>query len=249
MNNRTLEEFWPWLVAPTVLSLVVFGVLFAYLAPGLRLEAGRASRFWMRIARTLGVRALPLVACGALVFAGPARAQGARDGARTVHAPANPVTIQLDLGSVTVKQGDTVDYRSILTNSTGVDSPPLCIAMNLVNLSEAGDVVDPEDWSPQRTQYLETLRAGTADTLSWRIHAILDGDYLVYMAVIPEPQDENSTSHVAASTGVHLVVTKFTKLDPQGILPYAIGGPLVLVLGIVWLARRRKKEVDEEAAP
>ena len=55
--------------------------------------------------------------------------------------------------------------------------------MNIINLDAAGDVVDPEDWSPQRTQYMESLAAGKSVTLSWRVNAILDGDYLVYMVL------------------------------------------------------------------
>ena len=39
---------WSWLISPAVLALVVLGLLFRYAAPGLRLEAGRKSRFWGR---------------------------------------------------------------------------------------------------------------------------------------------------------------------------------------------------------
>lgn len=248
VNNRTFAEFWPWLVAPAILSLLVFGLLFLYLAPGLRLEAGKASKFWMRIAKMIGVKVLAIAACGTLLLAGPVRAQGSDHLATTEHIPANPVSIKLDLGYITVKQGDALDYKSTLTNTGAEDSPPLCIAMNLVNLNAAGDIVDPEDWSPQRTQYIETLKAGESTEFAWKVNAILDGDYLIYMVVIPEPKEQNATSQVVASAGIHLTVTKFTKLNPQGILPYAIGGPLLLIGGIIWLARRRKAEVDEGAA-
>ena len=152
VNNRTFAEFWPWLVAPAVLSLIVFALLFLYLAPGLRLEAGRASKFWMRIAKMIGVKVLAIAAIGSLLVAGPVRAQNADHLATTEHIPVNPIAIKLDLGYITLKQGDAIEYKSILTNTASEDSPPLCIAMNLVNLNAAGDIVDPVDWSPQRTQ-------------------------------------------------------------------------------------------------
>ena len=247
VNNRTFAEFWPWLVAPVVLSAIVYGLLFFSLAPGLRLHAGRSSRFWKSFAKLIGVKLLALATCGALVLAEPARAQGADHTATMEHIPPNPISVKLDVGYITLKQGDALEYQSTLTNTSGHDSPPLCVAMNLVNLNAAGDVVDPEDWSPQRTQYLETLKAGATEHLRWKVNAILDGDYLIYMVVIPQPGDHHSTSQVVASTGIHLTVTKFTKLNPQGILPYAIGGPLVLILVIVWLARRRRAEVDAGA--
>jgi len=42
-------------------------------------------------------------------------------------------------------------------------------------------------------------------------------------------------------------VTKFTKLNPAGVLPYAIGGPVLLTVAIVYLYRRRRRELDTGA--
>jgi hypothetical protein len=119
--------------------------------------------------------------------------------------------------------------------------------MNIINLDAAGDIVDPEDWSPQRTQYIETLAPGESATLSWRVNAILEGDYLVYMVVISQPADEKSTTHPVASPAIHLTVTPFTKLNPGGVLPYAVGGPIVLLLGMSLLHRHRRRQIDTGA--
>jgi hypothetical protein len=119
--------------------------------------------------------------------------------------------------------------------------------MNIINLDAAGDIVDPEDWSPQRTQYIETLTPGQSTTLSWRVNAILDGDYLVYMVVIPEPAGQNATSLPIASAAIHLTVTPFTRLNPGGVLPYALGGPVLLLLGMSLLQRYRRKQIDTGA--
>jgi len=47
-----------------------------------------------------------------------------------------------------------------------------------------------------------------------------------------------------ASSGIHLTVTPFTRLNPGGVLPYAIGGPIVVLLGIIVLYRMRRKQID-----
>jgi ABC-2 type transport system permease protein len=259
VNNRTFAEFWPWLVAPALLSLLIYGLLFAYFGPGLRLEAGRASRFWDRIGRLIGVKALLVGSCLALAAASPVHAQApdpapAQEIPTTpggvVHGsiPPNPIHIDMDLHYVTVKQGDPVFYKSTLRNDGNEKSPPICVAMNIINLNAAGDIVDPEDWSPQRTQYVDTIEPGATATFSWRVNAILDGDYLIYMVVIPEPSGKDATSQVVASSGVHLTVTKFTKLNPAGVLPYAIGGPVLLTAAIIFLYRRRRRELDAGAA-
>ena len=248
VNNRTFQEFWGWLVAPAALALIVYFLLFIYLSPGLRLEAGRSSKFWSAFSKLIGLKMLAIAAFVGLLAAGPVVAQASNDPATMQNIPPNPIQIGLDLGFTTVKAGDAVVYKSVLTNSSSKNSAPLCIAMNIVNLNAAGDIVDPEDWSPQSTQYLESIAAGASDTLSWHVNAILEGDYLIYMVVVPEPTSKDATSQVVASTGVHLTVLKFTKLNPSGILPYAIGGPLLLILAIVWLNRRRRAEVDSGAA-
>jgi hypothetical protein len=116
--------------------------------------------------------------------------------------------------------------------------------MNIINLNAAGDIVDPEDWSPQRTQYADTIEPGKSVTMPWRVNAILDGDYLVYMVVIPEPDGQEATSQPVASSGIHLTVMPFTKLNPRGVLPYAIGGPVLLIGGMVFLYRLRRRNID-----
>jgi hypothetical protein len=105
-------------------------------------------------------------------------------------------------------------------------------------------VVDPEDWSPQRTQYVEPLTSGQTTTLSWRVNAILDGDFMVYIVAIPAPAAAAETSQPVASSGIHLTVTPYTKLNPGGVLPYAIGGPALVAVGIFVLYRIRRRQTD-----
>jgi hypothetical protein len=123
------------------------------------------------------------------------------------------------------------------------------MAMNIINLDKSGDVVDPEDWSPQRTQYVEPLAPGQSAELSWRVNAILDGDFMIYMVAIPAPSGTDATSHPVASSGIHMTVTPYTKLNPGGVLPYAVGGPLLLGLVIFLVYRHRRRQIDMGEAP
>jgi hypothetical protein len=47
-----------------------------------------------------------------------------------------------------------------------------------------------------------------------------------------------------ASSGIHLTVTPFTRLNPGGVLPYAIGGPLLVALAIFVVYRIRRRGID-----
>jgi ABC-2 type transport system permease protein len=237
VNNRTLEEMRSWLMSPLLFAVAVFVLLFWYAGGGLRLEPGREPR--SRFARS-GALGLFLLAC----LAGMWRATLL--GAQAASAPPQPaaVSISIDMGAKTVQAGATLLYSTVLTNQGTAPSPPLIVAMNIINLNAKGDVVDPEDWSPQRTQYRDALAPGQSDTLSWRINAILDGDFMVYMVAIPSPTGPDVTSQPVASSGIHVTVTPFTKLNPGGVLPYAIGGPLVLAVIILLVYRNRRRQID-----
>jgi hypothetical protein len=130
-----------------------------------------------------------------------------------------------------------------ITNNAAEASPPLILAMNVINLDATGDVVDPEDWSPQRTQYLDTLAPGQSATHNWIINTILEGDFMVYVVLIPEPESAEATSHPVTSAGIHLTVDPFTRLNPGGVLPFAIEGLLLLVI-TYFVYRRRRQQID-----
>jgi len=214
----------------------VLGLLFLYAGPGLRLEAGKASKLWSRLARRAGW----LVIAGLLISLGASPAMADQG------APPQAVDLQIsvDLATTMVKTGDKVEFNSLVTNNAAEASLPLIVAMNIINLDAKGDVVDPEDWSPQRTQYIESLGPGESANLAWIINTILDGDFMVYMVLIPAPESQETTSQPVASSGIHLTVTPFTRLNPGGILPYIIGGPIVLLVVIVAVYRLRRRQID-----
>ena len=236
VNNWTLERAWSWLVSPALFALLTFGLLFWYASPALRLEAGTARRMKLTAARAA------LVLCAVMGFSAAPLMAVQQPAAQ---APAvNSLQLTIDAESKDVRAGTAIEYNTVLTNGGSEPSAPLIVAMNIVNLSKTGDVVDPEDWSPQRTQYVDPIAPGQSATLGWRINAILDGNFMVYMVAIPAPSGPNATSHPVASPGIHLMVSKYTRLNPGGVLPYAIGGPVVLGLVIFAVYRRRHREID-----
>ena len=240
VNYRTVAEFWTWLISPVVFAVLILGLLFLYAAPGLRLEAGKGSKLLSRLGRVTA----PLVLAFLLVSLGGAPVLASPKGQSQ---QGQDLQISVDLDYTVVKTGDKVEFSTLVTNGTTEESPPLIVAMNIINLDAQGDVVDPEDWSPERTQYVENLAPGDSASLSWIINTILDGDYMVYMVLIPEPSATEATSLPVASSGIHLTVTPFTRLNPGGVLPFAIGGPILVLAGTYVIFRLRRRQIDSGA--
>jgi len=244
VNNRTLAEFWTYLIAPVGFAVLIFVLLFWYASPGLRLEGGKAARVPL-LARRAACLAL-MAGLMALMSVKAVVAQSDQSAAKS--AEATSLQISIDLDHKVVPAGTPVLYNTVLTNNGAAGSAPLIVAMNIINLNAKGEIVDPEDWSPQRTQYSESLAPGQSVKHSWRVNAILDGDYMVYMVAIPSPESSEATSQPVASSGIHLTVTPFTRLNPGGILPYAVGGPTVLGLIIFFVYRHRRRNTGESVA-
>jgi len=238
VNNRSLDESWSWLASPALFCTLSLGLLFLFAKTGLRLEADIAGIMRPKWGRALGLFAFACLMSP--LSPSPAMAAQIEKSSR----PELPLQVAIDLDYKVVRAGEKVEFNTVVTNSGTGESAPVILAMNIINLSATGEVVDPEDWSPQRTQHVPSLAPGKSATHSWRINAILDGDFMVYLVAIPSPDSRETTSQPVASSGIHLSVTPFTRLNPGGVVPYAVGVPLALVLGMALVFRRRRRSID-----
>ena len=234
VNNRSVGELMPFLWGSIIFAILVFVLLFLFAAQRLSLEGGLPIRIRQNRSRQI---VTILLAASLLFSVGISPVMALQNSQSTLQ-------ISVDTQFKAMKTGEKLDFNTTVTNSDSRDSVPLIVAMNIINLDANGDVVDPEDWSPQRTQYIGALGAGKTANQSWTLNPILGGNYMVYMVVIPEPSDPGSTSQPIASSGIHVTVQAVTRLNPGGVLPLAIGIPLLLILGLVLLLRSRRRGID-----
>ncbi len=232
VNNRTPGEMASWLAAPLIFAVLVLLTLFVYAAPGLRLEAGRAKR----IRPPARIMSLLVIAIAGLI--------GTVQFGAGQSADAGSVSITLDSDYAVMKTGDEIEFGTTVTYTGAELSLPLIVAMNIVNLAGSGTPVDPEDWALVRTQFVDGLQPGESADLKWTVRAILHGDYMVYMAVIPKPDRQEATVRPVVSSGIHLTVTPYTRLNPGGVLPLALGMPFALTLCLVFVRRWRRQAID-----
>jgi ABC-type multidrug transport system permease subunit len=234
VSYRPLTEFWSWLISSIVLAVVSLVLLLRYGGSNLRLEAGIRSKVWTKARSAIGLLVIAGLLVVSLLLTSPVYAfQGNQD-----------LLISIDGDYQLVKVGDKVEFDTIISNSGLKASPSLIIAMNIINLDAIGEIVDPEDWSPERTQYIDSLAPGSSADLGWIIHPIQEGNFMVYMVLIPEPSSAETATHPVASSGIHLTVTPFTRLKPKGVLPFAIGEPLFLLAITSFVYRRRRQQID-----
>jgi ABC-2 type transport system permease protein len=241
VNHRTLWERDEFLRSTVAVVVLVPFILFVIAAPRLRLTAGRAQRLRARWGSLSGmVMATLLFVAFVAVMAAPTAAVGRS----LFQTEGSDLDVSLEEKFLEVRTGDEVNFDTLLENNGTEDSPPVIVAMNIIKLS--GDVVDPEDWSPERTQKVDFVPAGDQIRHSWTIEAILKGDYMVYFVAVPEP-GETSTSRPVSSPGLHLTVGAFQRLNPQGVLPVVIAVPLGVTVALLVLVRLRLRRLGRDA--
>jgi ABC-2 type transport system permease protein len=239
VNHRTIAEKEPFLRSSAYAFVITLVLLFLVAAPRLKLEAGRARRLRARWGSLSGMALTMffLIVLGV----GPVTALA---GQRLQAEQPSDLAVTLEETFVKVKTGDEFDFDTLLENNGQQDTPPVITALNIINLASEGDVVDPEDWSPERTQYADFVPAGDQLRQSWTIEAILKGDYMVYVVAIPEPSGEGVSSRPVTSPGLHVTVGAFSRLNPGGVLPVVIAVPLGVTVALLVMVRLRLRRLD-----
>lgn len=177
--------------------------------------------------RRLAAAAAVLAAVTVALVPVPASANGT--------PPDAGVRITLSRQRVLAGPGEHLEFRSTVT-STGDEARSGLVAHLSILSSDPGVYVDPEDWSPQRTQYLPTLGAGDATRLSWKVQAVTSGPLLLYVSVT-DPR----TGAVTTSSALEMQVGGQRRLVATSVLPLVVSAPgtLLVLLAATWLRKRR----------
>ena len=177
-------------------------------------------------------RAVPWLVLSLLLALLPARVATVR----AAPTSADKVRVTVDQRTVSTKLGHAFEFRTSIANPGTTDVRGAIAHLNVLSLRD-GTYVDPEDWSTHRTRYLAPIPAGGSTTISWKLDAVNAGSFGVYVALV----QHDGTALLNVSPPVRVTVADRKTLNSGGIVPLAIGMPVLL--GLLWcvvrLGRRR----------
>ena len=152
-------------------------------------------------------------------------------------ASESPLSVVLDETELEVGPGQKVSFSSTVRN-TGEQPVGDLVAHVAILTSDADVYVDPEDWSPRRTQYVDRLDAGEETTLSWDVQAVTAGPLILYVAVT-----DPATDTVAVSGPLYMAVTGRREVNSEDAFPLVAGVPaaVLLLLGLTGVRRRLRR--------
>lgn len=146
------------------------------------------------------------------------------------------VSVTVNRARISTKLGGKFTFRSTVTNRGSTAASGLIAHLNVLSLKD-GVYVDPEDWSSDRTRYLDPIPAGGSITTTWRMQAVNDGDFGIYVAVLPESGEARPPT---TGPAIHLAVAERKTLNAGGIVPLALGIPALLGLLTIGLRVYRR---------
>jgi hypothetical protein len=168
----------------------------------------------------------------AIVLAGCAVTLAALCAATTAGA-AQSITV--DRARIATQLGRSFEFRSTIRNAGPGTATGLVAHLSVLNL-QAEPYVDPEDWSPQRVVAVDSIPAGDARTLTWRMTAVNAGTFAVYVTVLAK---EGGGAPPPNSPPIAVRVAERRTLDAGGIGPLALGIPALL--GVLALSLRLRR--------
>jgi hypothetical protein len=130
-----------------------------------------------------------------------------------------------------------------ITNTGAASSGEILAHLNVASI-EGSVYVDPEDWSPDRSQQL-SLQPGESRKLSWEIQAVNAGHFAAYVVVVPFGNQVAGNEALVISPLVDVDVATKSTLTAGGALPVVVMVPLLLGLaaaGVFFRARRRGQD-------
>jgi hypothetical protein len=145
------------------------------------------------------------------------------------------VAVVVGRTEVSTRLGHSFSFSTTIANHSPNPRSGLIAHLNILTL-RSGTYVDPEDWSTQRTRYLETIPAGGSVTLTWPMKAVNGGTFGVYVAVL---QQSGAASPPTTGPTLRLAVAERRTLNSGGILPLALGMPGLLAL--LWIGLRLRR--------
>jgi hypothetical protein len=187
----------------------------------------------------MSVRRALIPVLATLVAAGAAAPPAAASAGKPRGASA-AVTVTLDRERVATALGDGFGFTSTITNTTGRPLAGLVAHLNIVSLG-GGAYVDPEDWSPRRTQYLAPLGPGASVDLSWGVTAVNGGRLGVYVTVVPSRAPQTAPAGLAVGPPIDLRVAERRTLNSGGVLFVALGVPGLLAVATAGVHARRRR--------
>lgn len=136
------------------------------------------------------------------------------------------ITVSIKPKHIDGEMGDVIEFESNVTNNGASPLKGLVAYISLIRVTEGQETpMDLEDWSALKADKIDLLAPNNSASSKWSMRLIDSGDYVVYITVVDKNQKTPIVSEIA-----ELKIAKRQQLNPNNVLPIALGMPVLIIL-------------------
>jgi len=149
------------------------------------------------------------------------------------------ITAAIDPASIQANMGDKITYIGTITNHSDRAVNNVIAYISLANVTQGKESpMDLEDWSADKAIKIDTIPPHGTYEGQWPMRLIDSGSYVAYITVV----DKNDNIPISSPMS-HLKVKRVLRLNPNNVLPVAIGEPVFIGMVFMMIAFKRRKRV------
>ena len=157
----------------------------------------------------------------------------------TSASAASRIAVSINPPFIQANMGDKITYVGTITNNSDRAVNNIIAYISLVNVTPGKEApLDLEDWSANKAIKVDTIPPRGTYEGQWPMRLIDSGSYVAYITVV----DKNDNTPLSSDMS-HLEIKRILRLNPNNVLPVAIGEPVFIGMVFMVIAFRRRKRV------
>ncbi len=155
----------------------------------------------------------------------------------TSASAASRIIVSINPPSIQANMGDKISYTGTITNNSDKAIDNVIAYISLANVTKGKESpMDLEDWSANKAIKVDSIPPYGTYEGKWPMRLIDSGSYVAYITVV----DKNDNTPVS-STLSHLEIQRVIRLNPNNVLPIALGEPLLIGIVFLFITIKRRK--------
>lgn len=152
---------------------------------------------------------------------------------------AEEVRVEVSPEIIETTLGESFDIEVTVTNLSDQPSAPLVAHIDITDPAQETSV-DPEDWTETLSQSVGVISGGATESVTWTLQPISPGSFHLYAVAL-----SSDSAEVQVSPATIIDVEFVQTLNPEGVLPIVLAGPIVVGGLLVFVMRRTRGRVVE----
>lgn len=150
------------------------------------------------------------------------------------------ISVSINPPSIQANMGGKITYVGTITNKSDKAVNNIISYISLANVTQGKEApMDLEDWSANKATKVDSIPPHGTYKGKWPMRLINSGSYVTYITVV----DKGDTKPVSSAMS-YLEIKRVLRLNPNNVLPVAVGEPVLIGIVFIFITSNRRKRQE-----